>query len=44
VGAVLGHKNPRSTKRYAHLRHETLAEAMGKIERKSPHTQKPKAA
>ena len=44
VGAVLGHKDPRSTKRYAHLRHETLADAVGKIGRKSPHTEKPKAA
>jgi integrase len=38
VGAVLGHKDPRSTKRYAHLRHETLAGAIGKIGQKSPHT------
>lgn len=33
VGAVLGHRDARSTKRYAHLRHETLAEAVGKIGR-----------
>lgn len=37
VGAVLGHKDPRSTKRYAHLRHETLADAVKKIGQKSPH-------
>lgn len=42
VGAVLGHKDPRSTQRYAHLRHETLAEAVGRIGRKSPHTVPPK--
>lgn len=48
VGAVLGHKDPRSTKRYAHLQHETLAAAVAKIGRKSPHTpqekDRPKAA
>ena len=38
VGAVLGHKDPRSTKRYAHLKHSTLADAVGKIGKKSPHT------
>jgi integrase len=37
VGAVLGHKDARSTKRYAHLTHGTLAEAVGKIGQKSPH-------
>jgi len=37
VGAVLGHKSAQSTKRYAHLRHEALADAVGKIGRKSPH-------
>lgn len=31
VGAVLGHKDARSTQRYAHLRHETLADAIGRI-------------
>lgn len=31
VGQVLGHRDPRSTKRYAHLRTETLAAAVGKI-------------
>jgi integrase len=48
VGAVLGHKDPRSTQRYAHLTHSTLASAVGKIGRKSPHKaskgDKPKAA
>lgn len=52
VGAVLGHKNPRSTQRYAHLRHDTLAAAVGKIGGKvgriPPHTdpkkEGPKAA
>lgn len=34
VGVVLGHKDPRSTKRYAHLTHATLADAVGKIGRK----------
>lgn len=38
VGAVLGHRDPRSTKRYAHLTARTLAEAVGKIGQKSPHT------
>lgn len=37
VGAVLGHKDPRSTQRYAHLRHDTLAAAVSKIGR-SPRT------
>lgn len=37
VGQVLGHKDPRSTQRYAHLTHATLAEAVSKIGRKSPH-------
>jgi integrase len=40
VGAVLGHKDPRSTARYAHLQHRTLASAVGKIGQKTPHTQK----
>jgi len=38
VGAVLGHKDARSTQRYAHLKHETLAAAIRKIGKKSPHT------
>lgn len=44
VGAVLGHRDARSTKRYSHLNTETLAAAVGKIGRKSPHTAKKKAA
>lgn len=35
VGAVLGHRDPRSTKRYSHLATETLADAIGLIGRKS---------
>lgn len=31
VGAVLGHADPRSTKRYAHLATDTLAAAVGRI-------------
>lgn len=34
VGAILGHRDPRSTKRYGHLTHETLAEAVATIGRK----------
>lgn len=37
VGTVLGHKDPRSTQRYAHLQHSTLTEAVQKIGRKPPH-------
>lgn len=37
VGAVLGHKDPRSTKRYSHLTSDTLANAIGTIGQKSPH-------
>lgn len=37
VGAVLGHRDPRSTKRYAHLTAERLADAVGKIGQKLPH-------
>lgn len=36
VGAVLGHKSPASTKRYAHWQTERLAEVVGRIGRKSP--------
>jgi len=43
VGTVLGHRDPRSTKRYSHLTARKLADAVGKIGRKVPHT-KPKAA
>ena len=42
VGAVLGHKDPRSTQRYAHLMHQKLAAAVGKIGQKSPHKVKQK--
>jgi len=31
VGAILGHKDPRSTKRYAHLNTESLANAIARI-------------
>lgn len=48
VGAVLGHKDPRSTKRYSHLTHATLADAIGKIGRKrrriAPHNASAKRA
>jgi len=37
VGAVLGHRDARSTQRYAHLQHQTLADAVGRIGQKSPH-------
>lgn len=37
IGAVLGHKDPRSTMRYSHLRRDTLADAVGLIGRKVPH-------
>lgn len=35
VGAVLGHKSTQSTKRYAHLRTETLADALQKVGRRA---------
>lgn len=31
VGQVLGHKDPRSTQRYAHLKHDTMKAALSKI-------------
>ena len=31
VGQVLGHRDARSTQRYSHLTHDTLANAIGKI-------------
>lgn len=34
VGRVLGHRDPRSTQRYAHLTHDTLAGAVARIGRK----------
>jgi integrase len=42
VGAVLGHKDSRSTKRYAHLAVQTLEEAVKKIGRKRPNNAKEK--
>lgn len=44
VGRVLGHKDQRSTARYAHHYTETLAAAVGKIGQKNPHHPKKKAA
>lgn len=44
VGQVLGHRDARSTQRYSHLTAETLAGAVGKIGRRTPHKPKPKAA
>ncbi len=43
VGAVLGHRDARSTKRYSHLRHDTLADAVSKIGRKIPHNEPERA-
>jgi integrase len=37
VGGVLGHRDARSTQRYAHLNTETLAAAVRKIGQKLPH-------
>lgn len=37
IGAVLGHKDPRSTMRYSHLKRDTLADAVGLIGRRVPH-------
>lgn len=44
VGAVLGHKDSRSTQRYAHLATDTLAAAVGKIGQKITHRGNKKAA
>jgi site-specific recombinase XerD len=38
VGAVLGHKSPVSTARYAHLAHARLRDAVGSIGGKKFHT------
>src|SRR5678815_3787175 len=38
VGQVLGHKDPRSRQRYAHLAAATLAMAVSKIGQKNPHS------
>jgi integrase len=43
VGAVLGHKSPSSTKRYAHLATESLREAIGRIGQKIPHHNRKRA-
>jgi site-specific recombinase XerD len=45
VGAVLGHKSPASTKRYAHLATDSLKVALEKIGvKKSPTTKTKRAA
>lgn len=44
VGRVLGHKDPRSTQRYAHLAVESLAAAVGRIGQKNPATEQKKRA
>ena len=44
VGAVLGHKDARSTKRYSHLATETLSAAVGKIGQKIPSIAQRKSA
>lgn len=43
VGAVLGHKSAQSTRRYSHLATTTLADALGKVGRKSPPPSEPAA-
>lgn len=44
VGKVLGHRDPRSTARYAHHYTDTLAAAVATIGQKSPHQTKKRAA
>lgn len=44
VGAVLGHRDGKSTKRYAHLATESLAAALATIGKKSPTMGKKRAA
>lgn len=44
VGRVLGHKDARSTQRYAHLAVDTLAAAVGKIGQKNPPIREKKRA
>jgi integrase len=44
VGAVLGHKDSRSTSRYAHLATDALSVAVGKIGQKIPSTTQRKSA
>lgn len=43
IGAVLGHKDARSTARYSHLATDTLADALGTIGQKVTQQQKKKA-
>ncbi len=43
VGAVLGHKDPRSTVRYSHLATATLADALRTVGKKPPPQAKIKA-
>ncbi len=40
VGRLLGHKDPRSSQRYAHLAVQTLAAAVDRIGQKNPHQPK----
>lgn len=44
VGRILGHKDQRSTGRYAHLAVDTLAAAVGRIGQKNPSTSQKKRA
>jgi integrase len=44
VGAVLGHKDARSTKRYSHLATDALTDAVGTIGKKTPYKGQKKAA
>lgn len=43
VGQILGHADPRSTKRYTHLRTDRMAEVMRGLGKKSPNTKSEKA-
>lgn len=45
IGKVLGHRDPRSTQRYAHLNMTAMTDAVSRIgRRKDAHNEKPKAA
>lgn len=44
VGAVLGHKSPASTRRYAHLATDSLRAALEKVGRKSPDAKRKRVA
>jgi len=44
VGAVLGHKDAKSTQRYAHLATDVIAVAVGRIGQKNPNIAKRKSA